>query len=165
MLNKNIERYSGVIKINNVNIKDYSLATLRKNVLYVSQREKIFTDTIKNNITLNKYCSMDELNKVLSITKVDEIINNKEMRLETLLYDGGFNLSGGERQRIVLARAILKKPKILILDESLSEIDKTKETEILSSIDKYLENTTLIYISHTENDYFKSVIEMQDLYV
>ena len=63
-------------------------------------------------------------------------------------------LSGGERQRIILARSILYNPKILILDESLSEIDKTTELEILSNIDKYLLNTTIIYISHSNTNYF-----------
>ena len=165
MINRNIDDYKGNISINDVNIKDYSLSTLRKNILYVSQREELFTDTILNNITLNEKVPKKELLKVLKITKVDEIINKKSLRLESLLYDNGFNLSGGERQRIILARSLIYKPKILILDESLCEIDSSTEESILKDIDNYLKNTTIIYISHTNCDCFKNKIEMEKLYV
>lgn len=161
MLNHNIDQYTGNIYIGDINIKDYSLSTLRNNILYVSQRESIFSDTIYNNITLNRKISVSKLNEVLKITKVDEIINKKELRLDTFLYDSGQNLSGGERQRIILARSIIYNPKILILDESLSEVDNITEKEILSSIDKYLINTTIIYISHSNTNYFKNIINME----
>ncbi len=164
ILNRNIVKYEGIIRINDIDLKDYSLNTIRKNILYVSQREKIFSDTIRNNITLNKYVDINELNEVLNITKVNEIIDKKSLRLDSYLYDSGFNLSGGERQRIILARSLLRKPQILILDESLSEIDRKSETEILSNIDRYLKNTTLIYISHTDNTYFSNVLEMKESY-
>lgn len=160
MINRNIDDYKGTITIAGINIKDYSLNTLRRNILYVSQREKIFNDTILNNITLNKKVSKKELNDVLSITKVDEIIEKKSMRLESILYDGGFNLSGGEKQRIILARALLLKPKILILDESLSEVDKKTETSILNEIDIKYSHLTILYISHTNTNCFKNTIEM-----
>lgn len=163
MLNHNINDYQGNITIKDINIKDYSLTTLRQNILYVSQKEKIFSDTIYNNITLNKKIPITKLNTVLKITKVDEIINKKTLRLDTYLYDSGSNLSGGERQRIILARSILYNPKILILDESLSEIDKTTELEILSNIDKYLVNTTIIYISHSNTNYFNNIINLENL--
>ena len=163
MLNHNINDYQGNITIKDINIKDYSLTTLRQNILYVSQKEKIFSDTIYNNITLNKKIPITKLNTVLKITKVDEIINKKTLRLDTYLYDSGSNLSGGERQRIILARSILYNPKILILDESLSEIDKTTELEILSNIDKYLLNTTIIYISHSNTNYFNNIINLENL--
>lgn len=160
MINRNIDDYKGSITIGGVNVKDYSLNTLRKNILYVSQREKIFNDTILNNITLQKKISKKELNEILKITKVDEIIDKKAMRLESFLYDEGFNLSGGERQRIILARSLILKPEILILDESLSEIDRKTETEILEAIDVNFPNLTIIYISHTDTKCFKNIIEM-----
>ena len=164
ILSKNINDYDGHVKIDNIDIKDYSINTIKKNILYVSQTENIFSDTIRNNITLNNRVSLKELNEVLKITKVNEIIDKKDLRLDSFLYDSGYNLSGGERQRIILARSLLKKPKILILDESLSEMDKDLETEILSNIDHYLKDTTLIYISHTDNPYFKNVYEMRESY-
>ena len=80
MLNHNINDYQGNITIKDINIKDYSLTTLRQNILYVSQKEKIFSDTIYNNITLNKKIPITKLNTVLKITKVDEIINKKTLR-------------------------------------------------------------------------------------
>lgn len=160
MINRYIDDYKGNITINNINIKDYSLNTLRKNILYISQREKIFNDTIYNNIVLNKKVTKDELNEVLKITKVDEIINKKSMRLDSILYDSGSNLSGGERQRIILARSLLRKPEIYILDESLSEVDKKTEEKILKNIDSYLHDKTIIYISHTETKAFNNIIEM-----
>lgn len=163
MINHNINDYHGNILINGINIKDYSLKTLRKNILYVSQREKIFNDTILNNITINKKVTKEELKEILNITKVNEIIDKKSLRLESILYDEGFNLSGGEKQRIILARSILLKPEILILDESLSEVDSNTETEILNNIDKYLKDTTIIYISHTNTNCFKNIIEMDNI--
>lgn len=165
MLNKTIEDYKGNISINDINIKDYSKKTIRQNILYVSQREKLFTDTIYNNIVLNKKIKLDELNKVLKITKVDEIIDKKQLRLDSYLFDSGCNLSGGERQRIILARSILMKPKIIILDESLSEVDEETEKNILKGIDNYLKNITIIYITHTNSKSFKNVVEMEKLYV
>lgn len=163
MLNHNINDYKGRIKINNINIRDYSLNTLRSNIVYVSQREKIFTDSIMYNLTLNKKISKSNLNKILSITKVNEIIDKKALRLESILYAEGFNLSGGEKQRIILARALIKNPKILILDESLSEVDSETEKEILTNIDRYLSNVTIIYISHTNTNCFNNIIEMEKI--
>lgn len=158
ILNKSITKYKGTIKIHGVNIKDYASDEIRKNIVYVSQREKLFTDTIKNNIILDGNTTENELSKILEITKVQEIVDKKGMRLDSMLYDSGINLSGGERQRIILARSIIKKPKILILDESLSEIDKVREKEILLSISSYLRNTTIIYISHNDNKVFEKQI-------
>ena len=160
MLNHNINDYKGTITIGNIDIKDYSLNTLRSNILYVSQNETLFTDTIYNNITLNNSVSKEELNEVMKITKVDELIKKKSLKLDSLLYDNGFNLSGGEKQRIILARSLLLKPQILILDESLSETDSKTEKIILDQIDKYYKNTTIIYISHTNNNSFKNNIKI-----
>ena len=95
----------------------------------------------------NKYSKKD-LYKVIDITKVREIIDQKVLRLNTILLDSGSNLSGGERQRLILARAIIDKPPILILDESLSEVDEILEKQILSDLSTYLSNTTIIYVSH-----------------
>ena len=148
ILAKILDNYKGTITINNINIKDYSLKTIRKNIRYVSQNEKLYSDTIENNILMNKQISKSELNEILNITKVDEIINKKSLRLNTFLIDGGYNLSGGEKERLILARALITKPKILILDETLSEVNEDLELEILTNIKNYLSNSTIIYISH-----------------
>lgn len=164
MLNHIISDYEGNIYIGNINIKDYSLNTLRSNILYVSQEDKLFTDTIYNNIVLNKNISKKKLNYILKITKVDELISKKSLRLDSYIYDNGFNLSGGERQRIILARSLVQNPSILILDESLSEVDKSTEQYILSNIDNYLSNTTIIYITHTNTTVFKNIIDITNSY-
>lgn len=160
MLNHNINDYKGTITIGNIDINNYSLNTLRSNVLYVSQNETLFTDTIYNNITLNNNVSKEELKEVMKITKVDDLIKKKSLKLDSLLYDNGFNLSGGEKQRIILARSLLLKPKILILDESLSETDPKTEKNILDQIDKNYKETTIIYITHTNNNSFKNSIKI-----
>lgn len=148
IMNKTLNNYQGLITIDNINIKDYSLKTIKKNIRYVSQKERLFTDTIENNITLKNKYSKKDLYQVIDITKVREIIDQKVLRLNTVLLDSGSNLSGGERQRLILARAIIDKPPILILDESLSEVDEKLEKQILSDLSTYLSNTTIIYVSH-----------------
>ena len=161
MLNHTIKDYKGTIKINGVDLKNYAPNIIRKNIVYVSQREKLFTDTIRNNIVLEQEKKETELEKVIEITKVQEIVDKKGMKLDSMLLDSGINLSGGERQRIILARSIIRKPKILILDESLSEIDKEKERQILKDISDYLKKTTIIYISHNENKIFDHQINIK----
>ena len=104
-----------------------------------------------DNIVFNKEYSIKYINEILKITKVDEILDKKELRLNTLLVDSGANISGGERQRIVLARAIIDKPPILILDEALSEVDYKLEIEILELLKDFLKDSTIIYISHHNN--------------
>ncbi len=151
LLNRNIENYTGDILINGINIKDYSLATIRKNIRYVSQRESLFTGTIRDNIIFDKEYSMDYINSILRITKLDEVLDKKELRLNTLIVDGGANISGGERQRIVLARAVIDKPPILILDEALNEVDARTEKSIMKQLIDFLSETTIIYISHHNN--------------
>ena len=148
LLNRNIEEYKGKIMIKGINIKDYSLATIKKNVRYVSQKEGLFTGTIKDNIIFDKDIKIDYLNEIIKITRLEEVIDKKELRLNTLLVDSGANISGGERQRIVLARAIIDKPAILILDEALSEVDEGLEQSILNYLKEFLKESTIIYISH-----------------
>ena len=150
-LNRSLDNYQGSISINDINIKDYSIKTIRENIRYVSQKEKLFSKSIAENILLDNKISKEELNQILKITKVNEIVDTKPLRLNTLLFDSGSNISGGERQRIILARAIIKKPKILILDEALSEINKRTEYTILANLNEYLKNTTIIYITHHQN--------------
>ena len=163
ILNKTINDYKGVVKINNINLKDYNTKTIRKNIVYISQREKLYTDTIKNNIILDKNINIYELNKVLELTKVNEIVNKKGLRLESLLYDEGYNLSGGERQRIVLARSIIRKPKILIIDEALSELEPNLAKEIIINISNYMKKSTIIYISHQKDNIFEKVINLEGI--
>lgn len=148
ILLKYFESYNGDIKINNINIKDIDNDIIRNSFTYISQNEILLSDTIKNNIILNRNISDKEYNKTIKICKVDKIIDNKPLRNNFLIEEDGFNLSGGERQKIILARGLLKKFNILILDEALSEVGFEEEIEIIKEIFKKYKSNTIIYISH-----------------
>lgn len=158
------DNYEGNITIAGVNISDYNLNTIRDNITYVSQNEKLFTKTIRENITLNNDYSIDKINEIINICELNEILDKKPLRLETLLVDGGLNLSGGEKQRIILARSLLRDKDILILDEALNEIEEEREKRIIKNIHKYCNNKTIIYISHRDHQkLFKKIINIGDL--
>lgn len=133
------------VLINNKIIKN-------NNVVYVSQNEFLFTDTIYNNITLNRNIDNEEFNKILKICRIDEIIKNKSLGYNTLLEENGFNISGGEKQRIILARTLLSKFDLLLLDESLSEVDSELEREILIDLFKFYNDKIIILVSHRLNN-------------
>lgn len=152
------------IKIGDKNIKDYSLDVIRKNITYVGQKEFLIQDTIRNNILLNRDIDENMFNKIIEICMVEEIVAKKPLRYETYLLKDCINLSGGEKQRIVLARALLNDFKILILDESLSEVNEDLELKILNNIKKYFKDKTIIYVSHKKHDlYFDKVIDFGEL--
>ena len=151
ILCKDITNYKGIVSIGSININDYSIKTIKNNICYVSQNEVLFSDSIMNNICLGKQFSLAYINEICKICKIDTILEKKAFRLNSVLLDGGINLSGGERQRIILARAIINKPSILILDESLSEMDNLLEEIILNNISIFLKDSTIIYVSHHNN--------------
>jgi len=154
----------GNIFINEININNIDLGTIRKNILYVSQNEKLLTGSIKENILLGRDISLTKLNKVCSLCAVDEILSNKNYSYETLIEPSSKNLSGGEKQRIILARALLKNANILIFDEALSEVDEMTERLIINNILEYFKDKTIIYISHkNQEDLFDEVINLEDL--
>lgn len=155
----NPDYYTGDILISNINIKDYSLKTLRKNIVYAGQNDKLFSDTIYNNITCNKKVKIERFYKVCSICLIDEIIKNKPLRYMSQIDDSLTNLSGGERQKIILARTLLTDAKILVLDEVLSEVDYDTEIKIIKSIREFFSNKTIIYVSHKNvKNCFESII-------
>lgn len=136
------------ILINNYDINDYSLLDIRKNIAYISQNEFLYSDTIKNNIILDRNVSETEFLKVCKLTYVTEIINNNPLAYNMRLEENGINLSGGERQRIILARALLKTANIILIDEGLNQIDIKLEKKILTNIFKLYIDKTIIIISH-----------------
>lgn len=155
----------GEILINNINLHDYSLNTIRENICYISQDEMLFSDTIYNNLTLNKKVNKQEFEQIMKICQVDKIVQNKNLRYETFLLEQGSNLSGGEKQRIILARALLRNCPILIMDESLSEIPTNQEKNILKELLKYYHDRIIIYVSHHEiNDIFDRTINLENCY-
>ena len=151
MLNQTLKPMSGKIIIDNKNIADYNIYTLRKHVTYVGQKENLYSDTIKNNILF--FDKENELfNKICEVCFIEDIISKKVFRYEYGISNNCDNLSGGEKQRIILARALLKSGDIIILDEALSEVDYYLEQKIIKNIKKYFSEKTIIYITHKKHD-------------
>lgn len=156
---------SGKILLNNENIKDISLATLRNCFSYISQDCFIFSDTIFNNISyLNDKITKDDVKKIIDDNDALKFINNLPQGLNSFVGYKGTKLSGGEKQRIAIARAIIKDAPILLLDEATSALDNENEKIISDLINKVAKNKTLITIAHklsTISDYDK-IIYLQD---
>ena len=163
LLERMYEPDSGKILIGNKNISDYSLSTIRESITYVGQKEKLYSDTIKNNIFLGKECTKD-FDKVCSICLIEDIVNKKKFRYDFGIDNNTTNLSGGEKQRIILARALLKNSKILILDEALSELDFNLEKQIIKNLLNNFPDKTIIYVTHKKHDnLFKKIINFEEV--
>ena len=155
-----IDGYTGNIFINSYNLNEISLCSLRKHVIYIGQNEKIFSTNIKDNICMG-YKSGEELGKVTRLARLDDVINKKVDKENTPILEGGTNLSGGEKARIFLARAIYRKPDILIIDETLSSIDEVMEDAIIKDL-LALDDLTLIYITHRNKSHlFKKILSFR----
>lgn len=161
LLMKYDEDYKGKILIDGINIKDIDTSSIRNSITYVSQDEKLFTDTIYNNLTLSKEISEQDLKEVITTCSLEDILEKKPLRLDAMLIDGGANLSGGEKQRLILARALLQNKNILILDEVLSEVSEELEKLIISNLKKKYQEKTIIYVSHRKlNNCFDTKITL-----
>ena len=140
---------SGEISVDDQSIYSVTLHSLRKNISLVSQETTLFDDTIKNNI---KYANLDASDEeVLNAAKLsycDEFINNLPERYETLIGEDGVRLSGGEKQRISIARAMLKKSSIILLDEATSSLDSETETKIQDALKILTKDKTTVVIAH-----------------
>jgi ABC-type multidrug transport system fused ATPase/permease subunit len=140
------EPQKGKITINNTNLKEYDLEGLRKNVIIVKQNDYIFNMTLKDNITLGEDFNDEQFEEAIKKAKIDKFIDKLENGYETELGERGNKLSDGQKQRVSIARALIRKPKILILDEATSGVDSQTEEEIFENIKK--EKLTLLIISH-----------------
>jgi subfamily B ATP-binding cassette protein MsbA len=140
---------AGAILIDGVDIKDYKLDEVRRLMGVVSQDPMLFNDTIYDNITLGTGgATKERVEEAARIAHAHNFILQKGDGYQTVVGDRGARLSGGERQRITIARAVLKNPPILILDEATSSLDTESERIVQDAINKLMENRTCIVIAH-----------------
>ncbi|HEY8897580.1 MAG TPA: ABC transporter ATP-binding protein [Niastella sp.] len=140
---------SGELLIDGINIKEYSLLSLRDQMGIVTQEPILFNDTIAANIALgNPVATIDEIEQAAKIANAHNFIMKKDENYQTNIGDRGSKLSGGERQRLTIARAVLKNPPILILDEATSSLDTESERLVQDAINKMMANRTSIVIAH-----------------
>tara|TARA_B100000161_G_scaffold265125_1_gene240175 strand:- start:404 stop:2146 length:1743 start_codon:yes stop_codon:yes gene_type:complete len=140
---------SGDIKIDNQSIYDATIFSLRKNISLVSQDTTLFDDTIKNNIAYaNLDASMKEIEEAANYSFANEFIEKLPSKFETKIGENGVKLSGGEKQRLSIARAILKKSPIILLDEATSSLDAETESKIQKAINFLTKGRTTIVIAH-----------------
>ena len=140
---------SGDIKIDDQSINDVKINSLRKKISLVSQDTTLFDDTIKNNIGYaNLDANLDEIKEAAKLSSCEEFINELPNKYETIIGENGIRLSGGEKQRISIARAMLKKSPIILLDEATSSLDSETEEKIQNAIGILTKNKTTIVIAH-----------------
>ena len=143
------QNYSGSIIYDKDNLKDLNLISLRKKIGYVPQESNFFNSTIKENlIWSNPKASDEDFFEILEIVKLKNLINSLPENLNTNIGQMGNNISGGQKQRLSLARALIKKPKILVLDEPTSSMDSETELKVMENLHNLKEKPTIIISSH-----------------
>ena len=153
---------SGDIKIDNQSIYKTSLSSLRSNISIVNQEVTLFDDTIKNNILYaNLNASDEEVYEVAKLSHCLEFIENLPQKFDTIIGENGYRLSGGEKQRLSIARAMLKKGKIILLDEATSSLDAETESKIQSAMSLLTKNRTTLVIAHR----LSTVVNSKNIYV
>lgn len=149
-----IERFyqpqEGAILLGNQNIQNFSLLSWRKQIGYVSQESPIIAGTIRDNVTygLERGVSDEEINRVIKMAYADQFIENLEGGILTEVGERGMKLSGGQRQRIAIARAFLRNPQILMLDEATSSLDSKSEQVVQRALEELMKGRTTIVIAH-----------------
>jgi len=139
----------GEILVDGINIKNYSIQSVREKIGIVSQEPILFNETIGNNIALaDPDASMEAIAQAAKIANAHQFIDSKPEKYDTNIGDRGAKLSGGEKQRLTIARAVLKNPPILILDEATSSLDTESERLVQDAINNMMQNRTSIVIAH-----------------
>ena len=156
------DRKTGDIKIDNQSIYKTNIYSLRKNISLVSQETTLFDDTIKNNILYAKIdASEEEILKASKNSYADEFIQKLPNKYNTIIGENGVRLSGGEKQRLSIARAMLKKSPIILLDEATSSLDAETESKIQVAITQLTKNKTTVVIAHR----LSTVLNAEKIYV
>ena len=153
---------SGDIIIDDQTIYDSTIESLRSEISMVSQETTLFDDTIKNNIKYGRQEATDEeVFKVAKLSYCDEFINNLPNKFDTLIGENGVRLSGGEKQRLSIARAMMKKSSIILLDEATSSLDSETESKIQDALNILTKNKTTIVIAHR----LSTILNSNNIYV
>ncbi|WP_297790136.1 ABC transporter ATP-binding protein [uncultured Anaerococcus sp.] len=155
----------GSLKVGGHDVKSYDLHTLRDAVSIVLQKNTLFSGTIADNLRWgDEHASDEEIRKAAQIAQADDFVSQRNDSYESKLGQGGSGVSGGQKQRLTIARSLLKKPKILILDNSTSAVDTKTETAIIEGINKNLKDLTKIIISQRVSSfkYVDRIIVMEE---
>lgn len=143
------EPEQGTIEADGISLNDISLDSLRTKIAYVDQNTFLFADSIRNNLLLgNTFATDEDIHSVCEACQLQGLIDNLPLGLDTPLDENGVNLSGGQRQRLAIARALLRKPQLLILDEATSNLDTITESAIRDAIFSFDSNLTCLMIAH-----------------
>ncbi len=138
----------GEVLVDGINVKDYDLDCLRSNIGYVMQKSELFSDTVENNILWGKPdATHDEVREAAKIAQADDFVSAMPEGYATYIAEKGASLSGGQKQRLSIARAMVRKPKILILDDSTSALDLETEARLRKALREALADTTVILIA------------------
>ena len=138
----------GSVKVGGIDVRKYDLEALRNEVAVVLQKNVLFSGTIKENLRWGKKdADEEELIRVCRLAQADEFIQQFPKKYDTYIEQGGTNVSGGQKQRLCIARALLKKPKILILDDSTSAVDTKTDALIRKAMSEEIPDTTKIIIA------------------
>ena len=139
---------SGSVKVGGVDVRDYGIEALREQVAMVLQKNVLFSGTIKENLRWgNEHATDEELERVCKLAQADEFIRQMPDGYDTYIEQGGTNVSGGQKQRLCIARALLKKPKVLILDDSTSAVDTKTDALIRKAFAEEIPDTTKLIIA------------------
>jgi ATP-binding cassette subfamily B multidrug efflux pump len=139
----------GTVLIDGIPIRDYQIATLRRNLGFVPQETFLFSETVRENIAFGKEDALDEdVRSAARAASIAEEIESFPEQYRTLVGERGITLSGGQKQRTAIARAIIRNPRILILDDALSSVDTHTEDKILNHLREIMQGRTTIFISH-----------------
>ncbi|WP_332843950.1 peptidase domain-containing ABC transporter [Paraclostridium bifermentans] len=152
----------GEILVNDYNLLDINVEALRDKIAYISQETFLFNGTILENLMLgNPYLTYEEIIEACEKAQIHDFINSLPLRYNTLVEENGSNFSGGQKQRLSIARAILRKPEILIMDEATSNLDSITEKAIERTIHKFSEGMTTIIIAHR----LSTVMRCDNIYI
>lgn len=155
----------GEVRIDGVDVKDYGMEELREKVGMVMQKAVLFQGSIKDNLYWGRQgATVEEMNRALEISQAKEFVDAKPGGLEEKIAQGGKNLSGGQRQRLTIARAVVKQPEILILDDSASALDYATDARLRKAIREMGENTTVFIVSQRTSSiqYADQIIVLED---